>query len=101
MYGQSMLQGYTLSDKVCMADQADLGGMMGRMQPLCIDPLQFLAVEDIEPDFSFPAQGIIGLAPNQKTLPWVLKGLYMSEDASVSFHKDGDNTVIGFNEKKP
>jgi hypothetical protein len=34
-------------------------------------------------------------------LPWVLKGLYLSEDATVSFHKDGDNTVIGFNEKKP
>jgi hypothetical protein len=38
-----------------MPDQRDLHGMMGRMQPLCVDKMEFLAVEDIEPDFSFNA----------------------------------------------
>jgi len=46
---------------------------MGRMAPLCVDKMEFLAVEDIEPDFSFGAQGYVGLAPDKKALPWALK----------------------------
>lgn len=81
-----------------MPDQADRSGMMGRMAPLCVDKLEFLAIEDIEPDFSFESQGFIGLAPGSK-LPWRLKN--DDNEASVSFHKDGNNTVVAFNEQKP
>ena len=99
--GQSVLQGYTLTDRVCIADQANLAGMMGRMAPLCQADMQFLGVEDIEPDFSFgSAQGIIGLAPDSdSTMPRLLKSSGALSDATVSFHADSDgNPVVSIGE---
>jgi hypothetical protein len=40
---------------------------------------------------------LIGLAPNEKALPWLLKNLNKTDTASVSFYE----SMIGFGEKRP
>lgn len=97
---QTILQGYTLQDLVCIADQANLNGMMGRMAPLCQPDLKFMAIEDIEPDFSFAPNGVIGLAPNaENSLPKALKRSGSLSRATITFHSDKDGkTVLGFGE---
>lgn len=73
---------------------------MGRMGPLCQQAFRFMAVEDIEPDFKFEANGIVGLSPdNDNSLPKALKSSGGIDRATVTFHRDdAGKTVLGFGE---
>ena len=73
-----------------MADSSNLQGKMGRMAPKC-ERVEFLAVEDIEPDFSFPSSGLIGLAPGNPVLT-----------TALAFHANDDGDLVAaFDEGKP
>ena len=70
--------------------------MLGRRNVLCAPDQEFLAVEDIEPNGSFPENGVIGLSPGkgQKSVLNTLKASEVIYDEIVAM--DFEEEIITF-----
>ena len=69
--GQTTFSGFYWMDTICLWQVEIESERVPNSGGFCVNNQPFLAVEDINPNFSFKQNGVFGLAPSQGTKSFI------------------------------